>query len=83
MHNNQQSRRAPVAPFNPNPQWPQGYLQVLQDLGVEKQRHPFYSHWVRQLFNQFQRNRYRRDLGRTEIDAFLQRLTHDPSAADW
>ena len=81
MHNNQQSRRAPVVPFNLNPQWPQGYFRVLQALGVEKTRHSFYAAWVRQLFNQFQPNRHRRDLGRTKIDAFLQRLTCDPSAA--
>ena len=42
MDNNQQSDRSPVAPFNPNPQWPTGYFQVLEELGVEKQRHPFY-----------------------------------------
>ena len=46
MQNNQQSRRAPVAPFNPTPQWPQGYFRVLQALGVEKPRHSFYAHWV-------------------------------------
>ena len=83
MDNNQQSDRSPVAPFNPNPQWPTGYFQVLEELGVEKQRHPFYAHWVRQFFNQFQGNRRTRDLGRTEIDAFLQRLTRDPGAVDW
>ena len=83
MHNNQQLRRRPVAPLNPNPQWPQGDFRVLQELGAEKPQHPFYAHWVRQFFNQFQGNRRRRDLGRTEIDAFLQRLTRDPSAADW
>ena len=75
MHNNQQSRRAPVAPFNLNPQWPQGYFRVLQELRVEKPRHPFYAHWVRQLFNQFQRNRHRRNLGRTDSVAITTVLS--------
>jgi hypothetical protein len=44
MHNNQQLQRRPVAPFNPNPQWPNGYFQVLEELGVDKQQHPFYTH---------------------------------------
>ena len=44
MNNNQQLRKRAVAPFNPNPQWPTGYFQVLQELGVEKQQHPFYTH---------------------------------------
>ena len=52
--------------------WPQGYLQVLEALGIEKQQHSFYAYWVGQFFNQFQRNRRRGDLGRTEMDAFLQ-----------
>ena len=83
MNNNQQLRRGPTAPFNPNPQWPAGYFQVLEELGVDKPQHPFYAHWVSQFFNQCQGNRRRRDLGRTEISAFLQRLTSDPSAVDW
>ena len=53
MQNNQQSRRGPVAPFNTNPQWPQGYFRVLQEFGVEKPRYPFYAHWVRQFFKKF------------------------------
>ena len=44
MHNNQQLQRRPGAPFNPNPQWPNGYFQVLEELGVDKQQHPFYTH---------------------------------------
>ena len=63
--------------------WPQGYLQVLEALGIEKQQHSFYAYWVGQFFNQFQRNRRGIDLERTEIDAFLQRLTSAPSATDW
>jgi hypothetical protein len=52
--------------------WLQGYFQRLKALGLEKQQHSFYAYWGRQFFNQFQRNRRRKDLGRTEMDAFLQ-----------
>ena len=72
MDNNLQLHREPMAPFNTNPRWPQGSFQVLEALGVEQQQHSFYAHWVRQFFNQFQRSPQRRDLGRTEIDDFLQ-----------
>ena len=56
---------------------------MLETLSVEKQQHSFYAYWVHQFFNQFQRNRRRRDLGRTDIDAFLQRLTSNPNTTDW
>jgi hypothetical protein len=26
-----------------------GYFQVLEELGVEEPRRPFYAHWVRQF----------------------------------
>ena len=41
------SWRGAVAPFNPNPRWPTGYFQVVEELGVEEQRYPFYAHCVR------------------------------------
>jgi hypothetical protein len=39
-----------VAEFNPSPRWPQGYFQVLEEMGVEERRRGFYAHWVRQFF---------------------------------
>ena len=50
MNDSQHLKRGQVAPFNPNPRWPTGYFQVLEELGVEEPRRPFYAHWVRQFF---------------------------------
>jgi integron integrase len=84
MNDSQQLKRGQVAPFNPNPRWPAGYFQVLEELGVEEPRRPFYAHWVRQFFNRHQQNRKRRRaLGRDEIEAFVQALSAKAGVADW
>jgi len=83
MNDSQQLKRGQVAPFNPNPRWPKGYFQVLEELGVEERCRPFYAHWVRQFFNRQQKKRQRRDLGREEIEAFLQALAAEPGVAEW
>ncbi len=83
MNDNQHIRRGPVAPFNPNPRWPSGYFLVLEELGVEQRHGPFYAHWVRLFFKRHQGNRRRRDLGRVEIETFLQELTNDPAVSPW
>jgi hypothetical protein len=41
---------------------------VLEKLGVEERRRPFYAHWVRQFFNHQQKRKQRRDMGRREIE---------------
>lgn len=82
MHDSQQLRREHVAPFNPDPRWPEGYFQVLEELGVEERRRPFYAHWVRQFFKRHQGTRCR-DLGRAAIESFLQAPTDDSAVADW
>lgn len=83
MNDRKKPQRVRVAPYNPNPQWPTGYFQVLEELGVEEPRRPFYAHWVRQFFNRHQGRKRRRDLGRVEIEAFLQALAADAGVADW
>jgi integrase len=50
------------APYNPDPRWPGGYFQVLEELNIPKTRQPFYAHWVRLFFKRFLKRR-RRDLG--------------------
>jgi hypothetical protein len=40
----------PVAPFNPNPKWPGGYVQVLRDQGIEESNIPHFLRWVRGSF---------------------------------
>jgi len=72
-----------VGDFNPNPQWPQGFFQVLEEMGVEERRRGFYAHWVRQFFNRRKGSRRRRDLGRRDIEAFLRMLAEQAGVADW
>jgi len=83
MRDRQQRKRGRVAAFNPNPTWPGGYFQVLEELGVEEARRPFYAHWVRQFFKRHQGGKPRRELGRGEIEEFLQDLGADASVAGW
>ena len=83
MNDSQQLKRGPVAPFNPNPNWPSGYFQVLEELGVDERRQPFYAHWVRQFFRRQQKRKSRRNLGRGEIEAFIQALAAQDGVADW
>ena len=51
MRGQESGRRRKVAEYNPSPRWPQGYFQVLEEMGVEERRRGFYAHWVRQFFN--------------------------------
>jgi hypothetical protein len=37
----------PVVAFNPNPQWPEGYLEVLGEVGVPEKQHGFYAYRIR------------------------------------
>ncbi len=65
-----QPGRRSVAPLNPNPKWPEGYVVVLRDVGAVEKTIPFLVTWVRRFFARFP-GRNRRDLGRPEIEAFL------------
>ena len=40
----------PVGPYNPNPKWPGGYVQVLRDQGIEESNIPPFLRWVRRFF---------------------------------
>jgi integron integrase len=71
-----------MAPWNPNPDWPNGYLSVLAEAGIEERRQPFYAHWVRQFFAMFP-GRRRRDLGWPEIQKFMLQLSDERGLADW
>ncbi|MFP3870483.1 MAG: integron integrase, partial [Syntrophobacteria bacterium] len=83
MNEKQCWKRGQVAPFNPDPRWPAGYFQVLEELGVAERRRPFYASWVRQFFNRQQKGKRRWDLGRREIEAFIQNLAAQAGVADW
>ena len=69
-----------MASFNPNPRWPAGYSEVLEELGIDRARCSFYAHWVRRFFNlHLQSGKRRRDLESSEIKEFLLALKRDPT----
>jgi integron integrase len=74
--------RLPVAAYNPSPEWPRGYFEVLLEAGVAERQHSFYAHWVRQFFNR-NPGRARRSLGVKEIACFLGELRRDSSMEVW
>jgi integrase len=66
-------KRRKVAEYNPSPRWPQGYFQVLEEMGVEERRRGFYAHWVRQFVG-FHHGRRPSEMGGPKIHAFLSHL---------
>jgi len=82
IDNIQQKGRTADSPCDRHPQWPQGYIEILADMDVEERRRPFYVHWVRKFFRQYP-GRRRKDLGRGEIESFLEILGPQEGAADW
>jgi len=72
----------PVAEFDPNPRWPTGYFEVLEEVGVPERERGFYAHWVRQFFNRFP-GRKRRELGPQEIADFLDAMERDTHLESW
>lgn len=81
MNNKDQQREA--APFNPNPKWPQGYYEVLEEAGVPGKQHAFYAQWVRQFFNAELKGRRRRDLRLPDVKRFLGKLQADDTVLAW
>jgi len=59
-----------VAPLDPQPRWPEGYIAVLRTAGAQEKTIPYCVAWVRRFFARYP-GRRRRDLGRAEIEAFL------------
>ena len=72
----------PVADFNPNPRWPAGFFEVLEEVGIPERERGFYAHWVRQFFNRFP-GRKRRELGPQEIADFLHAMEKDSHMEAW
>jgi integron integrase len=71
-----------VAPLNPQPRWPEGYLTVLRETGAQEKTIPHCLAWVRRFFAKHP-GRKRRDLGRTEIEAFLAETAQRPGMSNW
>ena len=81
MNNKRQNSRT-VAPFNPDPRWPSGYFQILEQLGISERQWRFYSYWVHKFFAA-NPGRRRRDLGRIDVETFINQIINEPGIADW
>jgi hypothetical protein len=45
-----QTTRRGVAPLNPQPRWPGGYITVLREAGAQEKTIPHCVAWVRRFF---------------------------------
>jgi len=77
-----QDGRRVVAPENDDPRWPEGYVTVLREEGAKEVAIPYCVAWVRRFFAR-NPGRRRRDLGRTEIEAFLSEIAARPGISNW
>jgi len=77
-----QPTRRGVAPLNPQPRWPGGYIAVLREAGAQEKTIPHCVAWVRRFFARHP-GRKRRDLGRTESEAFLAETAQRPGVSNW
>ena len=71
-----------TAPLDPDPTWPDGYVEVLRQEGAHEKTIPYCVSWVRRFFSHYP-DRPRRELGRNEIEAFLSELVHRPGVSNW
>jgi|GEM_PF-7205 len=77
-----QTTRRGVAPLNPQPRWPGGYIAVLREAGAQEKTIPYCMAWVRRFFARHP-GRRRRDLGRAEIELFLADIAHRGGVSNW
>jgi hypothetical protein len=77
-----QTTRRGVAPLNPQPRWPEGYIALLREAGAQEKTIPHCVAWVRRFFAMHP-GRRRSDLGRTEIEAFLAETAQRPGVSNW
>jgi hypothetical protein len=64
------------------PHWPQGYNQILEEVGIPEKHRPFHLRWVRQFLS---RNKGRDwlKLREPEIRAYLEHLQEMPGIEGW
>ena len=71
-----------ASPLVTEPKWPEGYVEVLREAGAQEKTIPFCIGWVRRFFARFP-GRPRRELGRTEVEAFLSEAAARPGISNW
>lgn len=77
-----QTTRRGVAPLNPAPQWPGGYISVLREAGAQEKTIPYCMAWVQRFFARHP-GRKRRGLGRVEIEAFPGETARHAGVSNW
>ena len=73
MRQRVQNKLISLSPYNPNPVWPDGYFDLLQEAGVHEDLFMIYANWVRDLFKH-NPGKTRRSLGADEIKVYLHQL---------
>ncbi len=71
-----------VVPMHTEPQGQAGYETALREAGAQEKNIPFCIGWVKQFFAAYPGRKYR-ELGRTEIEAFLVALAARSHASNW
>lgn len=71
-----------AAPRVGEPVWPDGYVRMLREAGAKDVTIPHCVAWVRRFFAA-NPGRRRRDLGRTQIEAFLSSVAARPGISNW
>ena len=71
-----------TAPVDPEPKWPEGYVEVLREAGAQEKTVPFCIGWVRRFFARFP-GRPRRELGRGEVEIFLSEAAARNGISNW
>jgi hypothetical protein len=71
-----------LAPMNPEPKWPEGYVASLREAGAHEKTIPFCLTSVRDFFARHP-GRSRRSLGRAEIEAYLAKVATRNGVNNW
>lgn len=71
-----------VAPLNPEPKWPEGFVAVAREAGAVEKTIPYLMGWVERFFAT-QPGRKREEMGRAEIEGFLAELATRPFISNW
>ncbi len=71
-----------TAPLDPDPKWPDCYIEALRRAGAHEKNIPYCVSWVNRFFQRFP-SRPRRELGRIEIEEFLSETARCPGVLNW
>ncbi len=81
-HDMRQPQPQTSAPLDPDPKWPDGYIEALRRAEAHEKNIPYCVSWVNRFFQRFP-NRPRRELGRIEIEEFLSETARCPGVSNW